>query len=138
MNEIKKEGEHMRVLKGYIFRMYPDKNQKQLINKTIGTSRFIYNYFLTDKINEYKDTGKSKSAYDQIKLIPKLSKEYPWIKEVDSSALRTSIFNLEDAYKRFYKGSGYYKFKAKYVHESYKTNNIKIRGATIRYWSMEG
>ncbi len=115
----------MRVLKGYIFRMYPDKNQKQLINKTIGTSRFIYNYFLTDKINEYKDTGKSKSAYDQIKLIPKLPKEYPWIKEVDSSALRTSIFNLEDAYKRFYKGSGYPKFKAKYVHESYKTNNIK-------------
>ncbi len=115
----------MNILKGYVFRMYPTKKQEQLINKTIGSTRFIYNYFLDDKIKEYKVTGKSKSAYDQIKLIPSLSKEYPFLKEVDSCALRNSLFNLEDAYKRFYKGSGYPKFKAKGVHESYKTNNIK-------------
>ena len=115
----------MQVLKGYVFRMYPTKEQQELINKTIGCSRFIYNHFLDDKIKEYKETGKSKSAYDQIKLIPSLSKEYPWLKEVDGCALRTSLFNLEDAYKRFYNGSGYPRFKAKGVHESYKTNNIK-------------
>ena len=91
----------MQILKGYVFRMYPTKEQEELINKNIGCSRFIYNYFLDDKIKEYKETGKSKSAYDQIKLIPSLSKEYPWLKEVDSCALRTSIFNLEDAYKSF-------------------------------------
>ena len=119
------EGDGMNILKGYVFRMYPTKKQEQLINKTIGSTRFIYNYFLDDKIKEYKVTGKSKSAYDQIKLIPSLSKEYPFLKEVDSCALRNSLFNLEDAYKRFYKGSGYPKFKAKGVHESYKTNNIK-------------
>ncbi len=119
------EGDGMNILKGYVFRMYPTKKQEQLINKTIGCCRFIYNYFLDDKIKEYKVTGKSKSAYDQIKLIPSLSKEYPFLKEVDSCALRNSLFNLEDAYKRFYKGSGYPKFKAKGVHESYKTNNIK-------------
>ncbi len=115
----------MQILKGYVFRLYPNKEQAELINKTIGCCRFIYNYFLDDKIKEYKETGKSKSAYDQIKLIPSLSKEKPWLKEVDSCALRNSIFNLEDAYKRFYDGSGYPKFKAKSVHESYKTNNIK-------------
>ena len=54
----------MQILKGYVFRLYPDKNQEQLINKTIGCSRFIYNYFLDDKIKEYKETGKSKRAYD--------------------------------------------------------------------------
>ena len=115
----------MQILKGYVFRLYPNKEQAELINKTIGCCRFIYNYFLDDKIKEYKIAGKSKSAYDQIKLIPSLSKEKPWLKEVDSCALRNSIFNLEDAYKRFYDGSGYPKFKAKSVHESYKTNNIK-------------
>ena len=142
----------MQILKGYVFRMYPTEKQEELINKTIGCSRFIYNYFLDDKIKEYKETGKSKSAYDQIKLIPSLSKEYPFLKEVDSCALRNSLFNLEDAYKRFfngngkevdscalrnslfnledaykrfYNGNGYPKFKAKGVHESYKTNNIK-------------
>ena len=114
----------MKILKGYVFRMYPNEKQKELINQTIGCSRFIYNYFLDDKIKEYKKKGKSKSAYDQIKLIPLLSKDKEWLKEVDSCALRTSLFNLEDAFKRFYKGSGYPRFKSKGVHESYKTNNI--------------
>ena len=118
-------GDGMQILKGYVFRMYPTEKQEELINKTIGCSRFIYNHFLDDKIKEYKKTGKSKTAYDQIKLIPSLSKEKPWLKEVDSCALRNSLFNLEDAYKRFYNGNGYPKFKAKGVHESYKTNNIK-------------
>ena len=119
------EGGYMQILKGYVFRMYPDEKQEELINKTIGCCRFIYNYFLDDKIKEYKIAGKSKSAYEQIKLIPSLSKEYPFLKEVDSCALRNSLFNLEDAYKRFYDGSGYPRFKVKGVHESYKTNNIK-------------
>ena len=118
-------GDGMQILKGYIFRMYPTEKQEELINKTIGCSRFIYNHFLGDKIKEYKETGKSKSAYDQIKLIPSLSKEKPWLKEVDSCALRNSLFNLEDAYKRFFDGNGYPKFKVKGIHESYKTNNIK-------------
>ena len=115
----------MQILKGYVFRMYPTKEQEELINKTIGCARFIYNHFLDDKIKEYKETGKSKSAYDQMKLIPSLSKEYPFLKEVDSCALRNSLFNLEDAFKRFFNGNGYPRFKAKGVHESYKTNNIK-------------
>ena len=115
----------MHILKGYVFKLYPNKDQEEIINKTIGSSRFIYNYFLEDKIKEYKETGKSKSAYDQIKLIPSLSKENLWLKKVDSCALRTTIFHLEDAFQRFYHGSGYPKFKAKGIHESYKTNNIK-------------
>ena len=115
----------MKILKGYVFRLYPTKEQEQLINKTIGCARFIYNYFLDDKIKEYKIAGKSKSAFDQIKLIPSLSKEKEWLKEVDSCALRTSLFNLEDAFKNFYNGSGFPRFKAKGIHESYKTNNIK-------------
>ena len=64
------EGDDMKTLKGYVFRMYPTKEQEELINKTIGCCRFIYNYFLDDKIKEYKETGKSKSTYEQIKLIP--------------------------------------------------------------------
>ena len=115
----------MKILKGYVFRMYPTEKQEELINKTIGCSRFIYNHFLDDKIKEYKETGKSKTAYDQIKLIPSLSKEYSFLKEVDSCALRNSLFNLDNAFTNFYNGNGYPKFKAKGVHESYKTNNIK-------------
>ena len=52
------EYDGMKILKGYVFRMYPTKEQEQLINKTIGCSRFIYNLFLDDKIKEYKENEK--------------------------------------------------------------------------------
>ena len=87
------------ILKGYILRLYPTDEQKELINKTIGCTRFIYNYFLSDRINDYKISGKSKSCYDQIKKLPALCKEYPWLSEIDSCSLRTSLFNLEKVKK---------------------------------------
>ena len=107
----------MKIYKSYKFRMYPNEEQKELINKTIGSCRFIYNYFLDKKVS---------NAYNGIKLIPELTKEKTFLKEVDSCALRNSIFNLEDAYKRYYKNlGGYPKFKIKGINNSYKTNNIK-------------
>ena len=107
---------NMKIYKSYKFRMYPNKCQEELINKTIGSCRFIYNYFLDKKVS---------NAYSGIKLIPELSKEKTFLKEVDSCAIRNSLFNLEDAYKRYYNGNGYPKFKIKGTHNSYKTNNIK-------------
>ena len=114
------------ILRGYVFRLYPTNRQKELINKTIGCTRFIYNHFLSEKINDYKKAGKSKSCYDQIKELPALCREYPWLSEVDSCALRTSLFNLDDAYKRFFnKQNEFPRFKNKDIGNSYKTNNIK-------------
>ena len=108
---------NMKIYKSYKFRMYPNKCQEELINKTIGSCRFIYNYFLDKKVS---------NAYSGIKLIPELSKEKTFLKEVDSCAIRNSLFNLEDAYKRYYKCLGCYpKFKKKNFNNSYKTNNIK-------------
>ena len=107
----------MKIYRGYKFRMYPNKEQEELINKTIGCTRFVYNYFLDKKFS---------NAYSGIKSIPELSKEKTFLKEVDSCALRNSVFNLEDAYKRYYKNiGGYPKYKIKGIHNSYKTNNIK-------------
>ena len=48
------------ILKGYVLRLYPTDKQKELINKTIGCTRFVYNHFLDEKINDYKTIGKSK------------------------------------------------------------------------------
>ena len=121
--------------KGYVLRIYPTDKQKELINKTIGCARFIYNHFLDEKINDYKETGKSKSCYDQIKKLPGLCKEYPWLSEVDSCSLRTALFSLDDAYKRFFnKQNEFPRFKNKDIGNSYKTNNIKN---TYKYKNYE-
>ncbi len=126
------------ILKGYVLRLYPTDNQKELINKTIGCTRFVYNHFLDEKINDYKTTGKSRSCYDQIKKLPGLCKEYFWLSEVDSCSLRTALFSLEDAYKRFYsKQNGFPKFKNKDIGNSYKTNNIKNSYKDKNYESIK-
>ena len=114
----------MKVLKGYVFRLYPNVEQKTLINKTIGSARLIYNIFLRDRIDTYNNTKKGKSAYDQNIMIPSLLVKYPFLKEVDSCSLRNASNNLECAYDHFFKQGGFPKFKAKGVKDSYKTNNV--------------
>ena len=110
-----------KVLKGYTFRLYPNDEQKTLIEKSFGCSRYIYNYFL-DKTNGKKYI----KTFDYIKDLPLLSKEKEWLKEVDSCLLRCSIFNLEDAINNYNKGNAEYpKFKSKTnSRSSYRTNNI--------------
>ena len=127
----------MMILRGYVFRLYPDERQKELINKTIGCTRQVYNHFLYQKINDYKETKTSKSAYNQIKELKELYKEYPYLKEVDSCSLRNSIFFLENSYKKFYSGNGYPRFKNKNTHNSYKTNNIKNDYKNKHYESIK-
>ena len=52
------------MLKAYKYRIYPNKEQKNIINKTIGSCRFVFNYYLELRINEYKDNNKSLSYND--------------------------------------------------------------------------
>ena len=107
--------------KAYKFRLYPNDKQKELIHKTFGCTRFIYNYFLNEcKENEYQ------KAYDMCNKLKELLIEYPFLKEVDSCSLRNSIFNLEDSYKNFFeKRSNYPKFKSKFNKQSYRTTCIR-------------
>ena len=49
---------HMQILKGYVFRFNQNMEQETLINKTIGSTRFIYNNFLRDRIDTYNNTKK--------------------------------------------------------------------------------
>ena len=106
--------------KAYKFRLYPNDNQKILINKTFGCTRFIYNHFL-NKCKEEKFI----KAYDMCKELKELVLDYPFLKEVDSMTLRCSIFNLEDSYKNYFsKRSAYPSFKNKFSKQSYRTNCI--------------
>lgn len=111
----------MIINKAYKFRLYPNDKQKELINKTFGCARFIYNYMLSQK----KDNI-FLSNFDLIKQIPSLIINYPFLKEVDNCALRCSLFDLDNGFQKYFtKKGGYPKFKAKGVKDSYRTNYIK-------------
>ena len=108
--------------KAYKFRLYPNNEQETLINKTFGCTRFIYNYFLSI----CKENNHYIKAFDMCNEIKRLVETYPWLKEVDSCALRCAVFNLEDSFKNFFsKRNGYPVFKNRFNKQSYRTNSIK-------------
>ena len=119
--------------KAYKFRLYPNATQRLLINKTFGCARFIYNYFLDRcKSNKYI------KAFDMCNEIKTLSTDYPFLKEVDSCALRCAVFNLEDGFKNFFaKRSDYPKFKNKFNKQSYRTTCMKSSYKGKEYSSIE-
>ena len=98
----------------YKFRIYPNETQQELIEKTFGCCRFVYNHILDTKIKLYQEDGKSLSYYDTCKMLPGLKQQYKWLKEVDATALQGSLFNLDKAYKNFFQQrSRFPKFKSK-------------------------
>lgn len=89
--------------KAYKFRIYPTKEQATLINKSIGCSRFVFNHFLAKWNETYKETGKGLTYNACSKQLTQLKKELEWLKEVDAHSLQSSLRNLDDAFKRFFK-----------------------------------
>lgn len=126
------------ISRGYKFRLYPNLKQKELIAKTLGSNRFVYNYFLNERITYYNQTGKTLTYSKTSKLLTQLKAEQPWLYEVDSISLQQSLRDLDTAYKNFFsKRSGYPQFKAKKDnHQSYRTqmvnDNIKLDGNKIK------
>lgn len=111
--------------KSYKFRIYPNKQQQELIQKTFGCKRFVYNQCLAYKIDKYKNENISLSRFDLINWKNQyLKNEYEWLREVDKWALDNAVIDLDNAYKKFFKEhAGFPKFKSKRdSHKSYKTN----------------
>src|SRR5690625_270224 len=91
----------MFIHKAYRFRIYPTKQQTELIQKTMGCSRFVFNHFLALWNDSYKETGKGLTYHSCSAKLPALKNEYEWLKEVDSTALQSSLQNLADSFLRF-------------------------------------
>nr|WP_330402745.1 helix-turn-helix domain-containing protein [Clostridioides difficile] len=89
--------------KAYKFRMYPNKKQQELINKTFGCCRFVYNKYLAKKIDVYKN-NKETFTYKQCSSdLTNLKKELNWLKEPDKFSLQNALKDLDNAYKKFFK-----------------------------------
>ena len=93
----------MLIHKAYQFRIFPDKEQAVLINKTIGCSRFVFNHFLATWNDTSQNTGKGLTYSMCSSELHLLKGEYLWLREVDSIAMQSAVKNLADAYRRFFK-----------------------------------
>ena len=113
----------MNTYKAYKLRIYPTDSQRELIEKTFGCTRYIYNNFLAERKNKYEESKIIVRVYEQLHELTDLKREKEWLREIDSCALQACVYNLDDAFQKFFKGNGYPKFRAKGVHESFRTNN---------------
>ena len=125
--------------KGVIFRAYPTKEQAELISKTLGCSRLIYNKGLAYRNESYKKG--EKVGYNQTSAIltaMKTEEKYSFLNEVDSIALQQSLRDLDRGFKNmFEKRARHPQFKSKHNnHQSYRTinqgDNIRIVGKYIK------
>ncbi len=101
------------MFKAFKYRIFPTEPQKELIAKHIGHSRYVYNLALETKNAAYISAKHNYSAFDLVKQLPELKKECPWLKEVNSQSLQQAIQNMDIAFKKFFKGAGFPKFKKK-------------------------
>ena len=106
------------MLKSFKTEINPTDKQKVMINKTIGTCRFVYNFYIAHNKEIYSLENRFVSGYDFQKWLNntylKDHPEYSWIKEVSSKSVKQSMMNAEKAFKRFFKGqSKFPKFKKK-------------------------
>lgn len=131
--------------KSYKFRIYPNKEQQKQIDITFSHCRYVYNYFLAQRIAIYKETGKSISQHEQSRELTKMRStgETKWLMDVERSAYTYALKSLDAAYQNFFRGLklgrhiGFPKFKSgKSNRFSYTTQkigtNIKILDNCIR------
>jgi len=97
-------------------RLFPDQHQEQQLWKSAGTARFIYNWTLSRQQDNYEKGGKFLPDNELRKEITQLKKteEYSWLKEVSNNIAKQAVKDACGAYKNFFKGMGYPKYKSRH------------------------
>ncbi len=104
------------IFRTYRFEIYPNKDQKILLGKHFGCTRFVFNYFLNQRKEQYQENKKSDGYVQQCSSLTKLKKEEStsWLEEVNSQSLQFSLRCLDASYTSFFKGrTRFPKFKSK-------------------------
>ena len=127
----------------YKFRIYPTPEQENLIQRTFGCCRFVYNYYLARRIELFNESKSTMNYYACSNDLTNLKKQIEWLKEVDATALQSSLRDLDTAYQNFFRRvkqgekPGFPHFKSKREHrKSYKSKrvgkNIAIEGNRVK------
>ena len=125
--------------KGVKFRIYPNKEQQNLINQTLGCCRFIYNIGL-DMRNKAFENGEKINYSKTCAMLTELKRndEFSFLRDADSVALQQSLRDLDKGFVNFFqKRARHPRFKSKHNNrQSYRTmnqrNNIRIVGKYIK------
>ncbi len=139
----------MKIHKAFKYRIYPNKEQQDILARHFGCTRFVYNHFLRQRIDFFaanKDADKKGLTYfDMCTMLVQFKKqeEVNWLKEVNSQSLQYALRDLDAAYNNFFnKRAKFPNFKKKRNKQSFsvpqhwsvndnKLNIPKCRGIKI-------
>lgn len=130
-------------VKGYKFEIYPNKEQIELLEKTFGCCRFVWNKALAEAKQEHEFYIAHKDVNSIIPVLKpnvtgfgfvnkltwyKANPEYQWLNEVNSVSLQQAMLHLGASYSEFFKKrKGYPKFKKKSNRQSFTLMNNSFR-----------
>ncbi len=123
------------ILKAFKYELSPNEEQQTMLNKTLGCSRFVYNWGLNEKSKVYAKDQTNLSCFDLTKQITNLKKEkaYIWLNEVHSQPLQMALRNLDVAFTNFFKKkSKFPNFKKKSRNQSFQyPQGVKVKDNLI-------
>ena len=116
------------VRRAFKYRFYPTPDQAELLAKSFGCARFVYNNALDFNTTTYKETGKGVSASEADKRLVPLKAEHPWLSEVSCVVLQQKLRDLDRAFSNFFaKRTKYPKFKSKHDKQSIRLTKSAFR-----------
>lgn len=104
------------MLKAYQYELRPTEDQAQQMSQIFGNVRFVYNWALATKSQEYQQTGKSPSCFELMRRLTELKKdeEYEWLSLAPVHSLQKAITRLDASFTSFFAKKGKYpRFKSK-------------------------
>jgi len=113
----------MEIHKAFKFRLYPNKEQQEVLAKQFGACRWVWNYFLRKRIDYYLEHKKGLTYYDNCRVLVSLKKEpeTEWLRESNSQVLQQTLMDLQTAYRNFFERRAKYpKFKSKRNKQSFR------------------
>jgi len=125
-------------MKGVKVRIYPNREQRELLDRHFGACRFVYNAALELKQTLWKEHGEKISWQDMVKQLKEAKEDQAWLGEVKAEALQQSIRHLDTAYQKFFKGAGYPKFKSKRGEQSFtQVQTLRVKSRAIVFMRRE-
>ena len=127
--------------RAYKYRFYPTPEQKELLLRTFGCARFVYNKALETRKKSWEENKTRVSYNDTSKMLTewKRLEEYKFLKEVSAVALQQALRHLQTAYENFFrKTAGYPNFKPRKSKQSiiFVGNSFRIKGKKVKLAKM--
>lgn len=119
-------------------KIYPTVKQKKVLEDHFNAYRFVYNLSLEYKKTMWEQWKINKSGYDMSREVLELRKEVPWLLKCKAECVREASHDLDETFKKFFKGNGYPRFKSKRGEQSFHAyQSINCKGYRLTFFKQK-